>query len=155
MYILCLVLTVGLSLHTSMSTLPQTSLGSFSHFVLWTGMQTFSFLSSHLDTTEGSSICTITVRQLSLLGPATCTLLQLLLGTETQCLLMTGLQARPGTVLHSVSGVVAQCWSGWVEASRRTLGTVTSRQTPRDTGEHTSRDTGAQLLPLGALVSTR
>ena len=52
-------------------------------------------------------------------------------------------------MLHSVSGVVAQSWSGWVEASRRTLGTVTSRQTPRDTGEHTSRDTGEQLLSMG------
>ena len=71
------------------------------------------------------------------------------MGTDTQCVMLTGLQARPGTVLHSVSGVVAQSWSGWVEASRRTLGTVTSRQTPRDTGEHTSRDTGAQLLSMG------
>ena len=71
------------------------------------------------------------------------------MGTDTQCVMLRGLQARAGWRLHSVSGAVAQCWSGWVEASRRTLGTVTSRQTPRDTGEHTSRDTGAQLLDTG------
>ena len=68
-------------------------------------------------------------------------------------MMLTGLQARLGTELHSASAVVAQCWSGWVEASRRTLGTVTSRQTPRDTGEQTSRDTGAQLLSTGEGVT--